>query len=76
MQPSAADRPGLNINYGGGAPGSTPTFNIRGFTSINGGEPLFVIDGIAAASSADLLGLNPSDIASFSVLRDAALAAI
>ncbi len=67
--------PGLNITYGGGQPGQTPTINVRGFTSINGGGPLIVIDGIAAATD-DLLRLNPSDIASITVLRDAASAAI
>ncbi|MHA4739791.1 SusC/RagA family TonB-linked outer membrane protein [Dyadobacter sp. MSC1_007] len=76
MQGLQGASPGLNITYQSGTPGTVPNFNIRGFTSINGGEPLFVIDGIAAASSSDLLRLNPSDIASFSVLRDAASAAI
>ncbi len=76
MQGLQGVSPGLNITYQSGTPGTVPNFNIRGFTSINGGEPLFVIDGIAAASSTDLLRLNPSDIASFSVLRDAASAAI
>ncbi|SDD51299.1 TonB-linked outer membrane protein, SusC/RagA family [Dyadobacter soli] len=76
MQGLQGVSPGLNITYQSGAPGTVPNFNIRGFTSINGGEPLFVIDGIAAASSQDLLRLNPSDIATFSVLRDAASAAI
>ncbi|WP_199141246.1 SusC/RagA family TonB-linked outer membrane protein [Pedobacter sp. ASV12] len=68
--------PGLNIRYGGGAPGSIPAVNIRGYTSINGGSPLVVIDGIPATSYDDLLRLNPSDISSFTVLRDAASAAI
>lgn len=68
--------PGLNITYPGGAPGTTPTINIRGFTSINGGSPLIVIDGIPAASNDDMLRLTPSDISSFTVLRDAASAAI
>lgn len=76
MQGLQGVSPGLNITYQSGTPGTVPNFNIRGFTSINGGEPLFVIDGIAAASSQDLLRLNPSDIATFSVLRDAASAAI
>lgn len=67
--------PGLNITYRGGQPGSTPTINVRGFTSINGGSPLIVIDGIASATD-DLLRINPSDIASITVLRDAASAAI
>ncbi|MDB5155594.1 MAG: SusC/RagA family protein, partial [Mucilaginibacter sp.] len=68
--------PGLNITYPGGAPGTVPTINIRGFTSINGGSPLIVIDGIPASSNDDLLRLTPSDISSISVLRDAASAAI
>ncbi|SHO61873.1 SusC/RagA family TonB-linked outer membrane protein [Algoriphagus zhangzhouensis] len=67
--------PGLNITYQGGRPGSVPNINIRGFTSINGGGPLIVIDGVAGNNS-DLLRLNPSDIESYSVLRDAASAAI
>src|SRR5690606_21221269 len=67
--------PGLNITYYGGQPGQTPTINVRGFTSINGGSPLVIIDGIASATD-DLLRLNPADIASISVLRDAASAAI
>lgn len=68
--------PGLNITYPGGAPGTVPTINIRGYTSINGGSPLIVIDGIPATSNDDLLRLTPSDITSFTVLRDAASAAI
>ncbi|TDQ06708.1 SusC/RagA family TonB-linked outer membrane protein [Pedobacter metabolipauper] len=68
--------PGLNITYGGGQPGAVPTINIRGYTSINGGSPLVVIDGIPATSTDDMLRLNPSDISSFTVLRDAASAAI
>lgn len=68
--------PGLNITYSGGAPGSVPNVNIRGFTSINGGSPLIVIDGIPATSNDDLLRLTPSDITSFTVLKDAASAAI
>lgn len=68
--------PGLNITYGGGAPGTVPIINIRGYTSINGGSPLVVIDGIPATSTDDMLRLNPADISSFTVLRDAASAAI
>ena len=67
--------PGLNITYQGGKPGTVPNINIRGFTSINGGGPLIVIDGIPGNES-DLLRLSPSDIDSYSVLRDAASAAI
>ncbi len=68
--------PGLNIRYSGGSPGALPVINIRGFTSINGGSPLIVIDGIPATSNDDMLRLTPSDISSFTVLRDAASAAI
>jgi TonB-linked SusC/RagA family outer membrane protein len=68
--------PGLNITNSSGAPGSVPEINIRGFTSINGGSPLIVIDGIPATSNDDMLRLTPSDITSFTVLRDAASAAI
>lgn len=69
--------PGLNITYAGGQPGATPAINIRGVASINdqNGSPLIVIDGIAGVTD-DLLRLNPSDIASITVLRDAASAAI
>ncbi|PWJ57668.1 TonB-linked SusC/RagA family outer membrane protein [Dyadobacter jejuensis] len=76
MQGLQGISPGLNITYSGGSPGSVPNFNIRGTSSINGGTPLIVIDGIPAADGYDLLRLNPSDIASFTVLRDAASAAI
>ncbi|MCX2450343.1 TonB-dependent receptor [Pedobacter sp. PLR] len=68
--------PGLSISYAGGAPGSVPKINIRGYTSVNGGSPLVVIDGIPATSNDDMLRLNPSDISSFTVLRDAASSAI
>lgn len=67
--------PGLNITYMGGQPGQTPTINVRGYTSINGGSPLVVIDGISSTTD-DLMRLNPSDIATITVLRDAASAAI
>ncbi|MFC0773365.1 SusC/RagA family TonB-linked outer membrane protein [Terrimonas alba] len=69
--------PGLNITYSGGRPGSTPSINVRGVTTLTGGgaSPLIVIDGIASATD-DMLRLNPSDIASVTILRDAASAAI
>ncbi|MGN6532513.1 MAG: TonB-dependent receptor [Ginsengibacter sp.] len=69
--------PGLNITYMGGQPGQTPTINVRGFASINdaSGSPLVIIDGIPSTTD-DLLRINPSDIGSITVLRDAASAAI
>lgn len=69
--------PGLNITYPGGRPGATPNINIRGITTLTGGgaSPLVIIDGIASTTD-DILRLNPQDIGSLSVLRDAASAAI
>lgn len=70
--------PGLNITYPGGKPGATPSINIRGIATLAGGgssTPLIIIDGISASLD-DILRLNPQDIASMSVLRDAASAAI
>lgn len=69
--------PGLNITYASGFPGGKPNLNVRGVATLSSGgaEPLIVIDGIQA-SSTDIFRLNPQDIASMSVLRDAASAAI
>lgn len=76
MQGLQGMSPGLNITYGNGSPGSIPNLNVRGTTSINGGSPLIVIDGIPVADAWDMIRLNPNDIASYTVLRDAASAAI
>lgn len=76
MQGLQGVSPGLNITYGNGSPGGIPNINIRGTTSINGGSPLIVIDGIPVSDAWDMIRLNPSDIASYTVLRDAASAAI
>jgi TonB-linked SusC/RagA family outer membrane protein len=64
--------PNLNINFSDGHPGSQAKFNIRGFTSINGGSPLVIIDGVPG----DINLLNPLDVATVSVLKDASSAAI
>ena len=65
--------PNLNITFASGTPGETTTLNIRGATSIaNTGAPLVLIDGVE--SSIDRV--NPKDIESISVLKDAASAAI
>src|SRR5690606_38009068 len=60
--------PGLNIQMNSGDPTVAPDINIRGFNSINGGSPLVLIDGIEG----DITNLNPQDIESISVLKDAA----
>lgn len=66
--------PGLQITPNGDAagPGQAKTFNIRGTTSINGGSPLVLIDNVPG----DIDMLNPEDIESISVLKDAASSAI
>lgn len=63
--------PGLTIG-GGTGPGTSKSFNIRGTLSINGGSPLILIDNVEG----DINMLNPEDIESVSVLKDAASAAI
>ncbi|MGV3641996.1 MAG: TonB-dependent receptor [Adhaeribacter sp.] len=64
--------PGLNIQVNSGDPAATPDINIRGFNSINGGGPLVLIDGIEG----DITRVNPQDVESVTVLKDAASAAI
>lgn len=64
--------PGLNIVASAGTPSSTPSINIRGVTSINGASPLILIDG----AEGDLNHVASEDIASISVIKDAAAAAI
>ena len=63
--------PGLMVS-GGSSPGQSKSFNIRGDLSINGGAPLVLIDNVEG----DLSALNPDDIESVSVLKDAASSAI
>ena len=62
----------LNISQGTGALGSGATFNIRGNTSINGGGPLILVNNIPM----DVNLINPNDIETVTVLKDAASAAI
>lgn len=65
--------PGLTVNFGSGAPGSNPTLMIRGMTSWgSSNEPLVIIDG----TPGDIAFLNPEDIKTMTVLKDAAMAAI
>jgi TonB-linked SusC/RagA family outer membrane protein len=65
--------PNLNITLGDGKPNQAPSFNIRGTTSIGqGGSALVLIDGVQGDASL----LNPNDIASVSILKDAASASI
>ncbi len=65
----------LNIDPTSGDPNDHPSINIRGCTSINGGSPLIVIDGVISDQT-QLNYLNPADIENISVLKDASSAAI
>jgi len=67
--------PNLNIQFAGGKPGAVATLNIRGMTSINGGNPLVLIDGISSDVE-DLNRLAPNDVEEIAVLKDASSAAI
>ena len=64
--------PNLNITFQNGDPATSANFNVRGFESINGGSPLILVDGVPM----DLERLNPNDIASVTVLKDAAAGAV
>ena len=65
---------GINI-ISSGSPGSKPTVLITGITSYAGNDPLVVIDGVSATID-DLNSLNPNDVKSVNVLKDAAMASI
>lgn len=67
--------PGMNFNIGnqdGFQPGAAMDITIRGRGSLNGGAPYVLIDGIPG----DLNSINPTDIESISILKDAAASAI
>ena len=65
--------PGVQITQNSGQPGQGFKVNIRGIGTIGDSAPLYVIDGVAGG---DINALNPSDIESIDVLKDAASAAI
>lgn len=86
---------GVTINNNGGQPGGGVSVRVRGITSVNGNEPLYVVDGVQlnsainTSSNQQFLGggagqigqsaianINPNDIESIDVLKDAAAQAI
>jgi TonB-linked SusC/RagA family outer membrane protein len=85
---------GVSITNNSGQPGGGVSLRVRGITSVNGNEPLYVIDGVPILTSTtsiahDQLGgkagqteqsvlatLNPNDIASIDILKDASAQAI
>lgn len=67
---------GLQVISNSGEPSATASFQIRGVNSINAGvTPLFILDGITVSAD-DFSALNPSDIESVSVLKDASSTSI
>ena len=74
---------GVDVETSGGAPGAGAQIRIRGGSSLNASnDPLYVIDGLvidgntATGTSNILAGINPNDIATFTVLKDASATAI
>ena len=66
---------GVQINSTYGAPGSSPDIRIRGIGTVNGSSsPLYVVDGVPFSGS--IADINPADIESLSVLKDAASCAL
>jgi TonB-linked SusC/RagA family outer membrane protein len=64
---------GVVVAQSSGAPGSSPTVRIRGTTSINNSDPLYVIDGLVVLNGG-LDNINPDAIESIEVLKDASAA--
>ncbi len=64
---------GVQLITTSGGPGEAPTIRVRGYSSNAASNPLYVVDGVRLS---DISGLDPNDIASMEVLKDAASAAI
>lgn len=72
---------GVQVTQNSGSPGGGISVAIRGVNSLNGNEPLYIIDGVAIegqtnGNSSALSSINPSDIVSLEVLKDASATAI
>jgi TonB-linked SusC/RagA family outer membrane protein len=67
--------PGVQITQNSGSPGKNAEVRIRGLTSINNSDPLYVVDGIPLTANG-INAIDPSDIASVEVLKDASAQAI
>lgn len=66
---------GVQIVQNSGSPGATPNVRIRGVTSLNAGnDPLYIVDGVPITG--DINVVNPNDIQSIEVLKDASATAI
>lgn len=64
--------PGMTVTTSSGRPGESVSLNIRGWNSIAGGSPLVLVDGVVGS----LDRVNPNDVESVSVLKDASSAAV
>src|SRR5690606_36430446 len=68
---------GVYVKSTNGAPGSPTTIRVRGSRSISAtNEPIYVIDGIVDPSGTNLNSINPADIESIDILKDASTTAI
>lgn len=72
---------GVQVTQNSGAPGGGISVQIRGINSLSGNEPLYVVDGVAMSGQTDshtsvMSSLNPADITSIEVLKDASATAI
>ncbi len=72
---------GVQVTQNSGSPGGGISVSIRGINSLNGNEPLYVIDGVAISGNNDsnssvLSSINPADIISMEILKDASATAI
>jgi len=74
MEDALQGLPGVNM-FSNGSPGSKPTVIIRGITSYTGNDPLVIVDGISQSLD-DMNSLEPSDIETISVLKDASTTAL
>lgn len=65
--------PGLVVTRTSPRPGNEElNFKIRGATSVNGGEPLIIVDGVPVVNTESFQNLNPDDVENISVLKDGA----
>lgn len=67
---------GVNIVRNDGSPGAATSIRIRGTGTLNDSNPLIVIDGVPTSNPDALSDINPNDIASVDILKDASSAAI
>ena len=72
LQAMQGQLPGVNISSTSGQPGESMKVQIRGLGTVGNAQPLYLIDGVGG----DISTLNPADIESIDVLKDAASAAI